>query len=287
MLRGPNGLFLQFMLTVTIFSHSIFGLYLMWKLVRIVILLVILAKVMQQSYAENASLNWQRTLHVTVYPINAEHDITARKKVDHHIHDLTSDDFETVTQYFTQQAKQYQLPLHRPIQVSLGNHVSSIPPEPPNPNHPLSVMVWSLKFRFYAWMHASEAMVEPDIKLYLVYHDPDTHPSLSISTALNKGRIGRINLFGDGAYHEQNLVVLAHELLHTVKATDKYHGEHHLPVFPDGFADPNRIPLYPQAMTELMAGRLPISHTEAEMPERLSETIIGKKTAEEIGWLKG
>jgi hypothetical protein len=35
-----------------------------------------------------------------------------------------------------------------------------------------------------------------------------------------------------------------------------------------------------------MAGRIPISSTEAETPESLRQVLIGPKTAREIGWTK-
>lgn len=260
----------------------------MWKLFRILVLLLILAKAIAISYAESTALNWQNKLYVAVYPINAEHETKeSNNKVSTHISSLTNEDFEAVTNYFTKEAARYHLGLPRPIELVLANTVNAIPPEPPNPNNVLEVMFWSLQFRAYAWLHSNEIAFQPDIKMYLVYHDPDTNPSLSISTALNKGRIGRINLYGQREYHQKNLVVLAHELLHTLSAKDKYDLHNNLPQYPDGFAEPNKKPLYPQQITELMGGRLPISQEEAEMPENLNETIIGKQTAKEIGWLKG
>ena len=43
---------------------------------------------------------------------------------------------------------------------------------------------------------------------------------------------------------------------------------------------------YPQDFAELMAGRVPMSETKAEILRGLSQTLIGAKTAKEIGWLK-
>jgi hypothetical protein len=95
-----------------------------------------------------------------------------------------------------------------------------------------------------------------------------------------------VNLFGDTSYAKQNLVILAHELLHTLTATDKYDLETNLPLYPDGFAEPDKSPHYPQDFAELMGGRVPMSETKAEIPKSLSQTVIGPKTAREIGWVK-
>ena len=93
-------------------------------------------------------------------------------------------------------------------------------------------------------------------------------------------------MFGDSAYSKQNLVILAHELLHTLNATDKYDFATNMPSYPDGFAEPDKTPRYPQDFAELMGGRTPISEQQAEIPKSLKQTLIGAKTAREIGWLK-
>ena len=59
-----------------------------------------------------------------------------------------------------------------------------------------------------------------------------------------------------------------------------------MPVYPDGYAEPEREPLYPQEAAEIMACRIPLSEVKAEMPEDLFHTVIGGKTAQEIKWTK-
>jgi len=77
-------------------------------------------------------------------------------------------------------------------------------------------------------------------------------------------------------------VVIAHELLHTLGATDKYDPDGQ-PLYPIGFADFIAEPCYPQSMAEIMAGRIPLSPGKAEIPKNLAETVIGYATAAEIG----
>lgn len=252
----------------------------MWKKIRIFILLLVLATVVQQSLQEDADLKWNKNFYVAVYPINADNS----SKVSAYIKTLTQDDFEPVAAYFAEQAQRYQLPLRRPFELRLGDTVQQIPPAPPEQGSVLDIIIWSLKFRFFAWMHVPKMSVQPDIKLYLLYHDPITHPRLTHSTALSKGRIGRVNLFAEKGYAEKNLVILAHELLHTVKATDKYDASTGLPRYPDGFAEPDKSPLYPQRFAELMGARVPMREDAAEIPKHIGVTLIGNKTAKEIGW---
>ncbi|MEO7344132.1 MAG: hypothetical protein ABIU85_04780 [Methylotenera sp.] len=254
----------------------------MWRKLRVIILLLILATVIQQTWLEKNALDWKDNFYVAVYPVNADGSV----KVSEYLHTLTRDDFEPIAEYFSEEAEKYKLGLRRPVEVQLGAQVLDIPPAPPKDRSILGTIVWSLKFKYFAWKNSPKVNVKPAIRLYLLYYDPVNNPSLSHSTALNKGRIGRINLFGDSNYAKQNLVIVAHELLHTLNATDKYDLSTTLPVYPDGYAEPDITPLYPQSIAELMAGRIPVSELKAEIPKSLKQTLIGDKTAREIGWLK-
>jgi hypothetical protein len=254
----------------------------MWKKIRIIILLLILATVVQNTWLDRADLAWKNNFYVAVYPVNVGNSA----KVSDYLRTLTREDFEPIAEYFASEAEPYHLGLRRPIEVQLGAQVDDIPPAPPKDGGVLGSIIWSLKFRYFAWRHSPKVNVKPAIRLYLLYYDPVTNPRLSHSTALNKGRIGRVNLFGDSAYSKQNLVILAHELLHTLNATDKYDMATTMPIYPDGFAEPDKSPRYPQDFAELMGGRTPISEDKAEIPKSLKQTLIGTKTAREIGWLK-
>jgi hypothetical protein len=254
----------------------------MFKVVRIFLLLVVLGTVVQQTFLDKADLDWKDNFYVAVYPVNADDS----SDVADYIKSLKREDFEPMAEYFAEEGARYDLGMRRPVEVQLGEAVSEIPPAPPSDGSVLSTMFWSLKFRLFAWNHSPKVNVKPDIRLYLLYYNPATSPALSHSTALNKGRIGRVNLFGSNAYAKQNLVILAHELLHTLSASDKYDLATTLPAYPDGFAEPDKSPRYPQDFAEIMGGRVPMSEAKAEIPKSLAQTLIGDKTAREIGWLK-
>jgi hypothetical protein len=254
----------------------------MFKKIRIFLLLIIFATVVQQTVLDKADLSWKDNFYVAVYPVNAD----GSDEVANYIKTLTRDDFEPIADYFAEEGARYNLGLRRPVEVQLGDVVSEVPAAPPISGSAFSTMLWSLKFRWYAWNNSPDVLVKPDIRLYLLYHDPATSPALSHSTALNKGRIGRVNLFGSKGYAKQNLIITAHELLHTLTASDKYYLATTLPAYPDGFAQPDKSPLYPQDFAELMGGCVPVSKTKAEIPKSLSQTLIGEKTAREIGWVK-
>ena len=254
----------------------------MFKKLRIFILLIVLATVVQQTFLDKADLDWKDNFYVAVYPINAD----ASSEVGAYIKTLTRENFEPVAEYFAEESARYNLGLRRPIELQLGPEVTDVPPAPPEDGSTFSAIFWSLKFRLFAWQNSPKVNVKPDIKLYLLYYNPVTSPSLSHSTALNKGRIGRVNLFGDAGHAKQNLFILAHELLHTLTASDKYDLATTLPVYPEGYAEPEKQPRYPQDFAELMGGRVPVSESKAEIPKSLGQTLIGEITAREIGWVK-
>jgi len=123
-----------------------------------------------------------------------------------------------------------------------------------------------------------------DIVAFVVFHEAAERLALDRSTALEKGLIAVVNLFADRAARGTNQLVLAHELLHTLGATDKYSAASNAPTFPDGYAAPGASPLLPQTKAELMAGRIPIDAVTAEIPDSLRQVVIGPATAREIGW---
>ena len=97
------------------------------------------------------------------------------------------------------------------------------------------------------------------------------------------GRVGTVAVELDTAMVDVAWIVTAHELFHTLGATDKYDVAGHATV-PDGLVEPHRVPLYPQPFVEIMARNRPVSATEERVPDRLDELGVGEATAREIGW---
>lgn len=254
----------------------------MWRKFRIAFLLFVLATVAQQAWLSERDLEWGKNFYVALHPVNVDDS----PKVAAYLATLTPEQFEPLTEYFASESQRYGLTMYHPFAIRLGAQVTGNPPLPPRPASTLDAILWSLHFRWWAWRHSPEMQVRPKIRLYLLYHDPDKAEGLSHSTALSKGRIGVVHLYGAAEASSQNLVIVAHELLHTVGATDKYDLATNQPHFPEGYADPKGMPRYPQKKAELMGGRIPLSESAAEIPRSLQETLIGPITAREIQWVK-
>lgn len=144
----------------------------------------------------------------------------------------------------------------------------------------VGVGAWLARARTTSWERP------PHVRMFVVFHDPKLTSTVPHSLGLQKGLIGVVHVFASDEQTAQNKVVVAHELLHTVGATDKYDPATNLPRFPDGYGDPQQQPLLPQRFAEIMAGRVAVSSTEAEMPADLGAVVVGAATAREINWVR-
>jgi len=252
--------------------------------IRVVVLLIILA--IAAIYTKEQRLNttsWYQPINVVIYPINGD----LNSKTEEYIQRLTSKDFTDIEKFFINGSKKYQLLVEKPIITSLGKTVSSHPPRPPaNRNSILNVILWSLKLRYWAYKNTpDETSNKNRIRLYVLYHQGSGNQALEHSLGLQKGLIGVIHAYAKPSQNKQNVIVMAHEILHTVGATDKYSFQDNLPLYPSGYSNPEQKPLYPQRFAEIMAGRTPISSTQAKMPKDLRFCLVGHHTAKEINWI--
>lgn len=254
----------------------------MWRKIRIGVLVIVLLTVAQEAWLQTRVLKWRNNLYVAVYPINAD----GSPVTSEYIHGLHQEEWAPLEAYFAEQAEQYGLSIKSPFRFLQGTGLNELPPAPPKQSSTLEAVLWSLKFRWWAWRHSPPVQMPADIRLYLMYHAPQKTSVLAHSTALSKGRVGLVNVFAGEEYGKTNQVLIAHELLHTLGAKDKYDLATNQPLYPAGFAVPDKTPRYPQDAAELMAGRVPISESRAEIPVGLQQTLIGPASAMEIHWMK-
>ncbi|MGE0115882.1 MAG: hypothetical protein AB7T07_13495 [Steroidobacteraceae bacterium] len=254
----------------------------MFRTLRIAVLLIILVFVALNTWLDRFySHTWRGPLQVALYPGNADGSAVA----DRFITQLAAGDLQTLEDFFSREAAHHHLPLDHPLRFTLASPLNQPPPLPPERGGRLDIMMWSLKLRWFTWRTPDPAGPTPMIRLFMLFHDPQLSSVLSDSTGLEKGLVGIAHLFADSGMARANQVIVAHELLHTLGATDKYDLATNQPIYPDGYADPEREPRYPQDRAELMAGRIPLSATEAEQAGSLRDVVIGPLTAREIGWL--
>jgi len=259
--------------------HKIFS----WKTLRVIVLLIILLIVYQQTALQKRlTQSWNVTLEVTIYPINAD----GSNSSEEYLNNLEEKSFDNMSKFLSQQSQVYDLWTDEPVNFSLDKSVFDLPPEKPDGSSILENISWSLKFRNWSRKHKKNGEKLTQVRIYLLLHDPKTNPQLPHSAGLQKGLIGVVYAYADKQYANPNNIITVHELLHTLGATDKYDLASGEPIFPYGYANPNQMPLLPQSKTEIMGGRRAISKSHSEMPISFSKVLIGTKTASEIGWIK-
>lgn len=254
-----------------------------FRTLRISFLLFVLACVALGAWLARArSTDWDKPLWVAIYPLNADGSEVAEQ----HIRALTPETFASVEEFMAREAMRHDAPLAEPVTVRLYDRLDTLPPGLGADSGMLSRALWSLRLRYWAWRAvAGQDHPPPDISLFVLYHDPALAPTVPHSLGLQKGLLGVVHVFADRGMYAPNNIVIAHELLHTLGATDKYDPADDRPEFPGGFANPDQDPLYPQEEAEVMAGRRMLSESEWEMPGSLREVVIGPDTAAEINWI--
>jgi hypothetical protein len=253
-----------------------------FKQLRILFLLLILLLVAVSTWlTQLRSTSWEKPLVVAIYPINGD----GSEQSAAYIEDLSLDAFDDIETFFSDEAEQYRLALKQPVDIVLGPVLTEHPPAPPKDRNTLGVMWWSLKIRLWAWQVAREVGLPAHIQIFVLYNDPAANPRLAHSLGLQKGLLGVVHAFASSRQAAGNNVVIAHELLHTVGASDKYDLQTNQPLFPIGYAEPEKEPTLPQEFAEIMAGRVPLSQTKMRQARHLGEVLIGEYTAREIRWI--
>jgi len=219
--------------------------------------------------------SWNRPLEIVIYPVALDATSTD------YVRTLQPAHFVDIESFLTNEGRRWKQSFPSPrLRVMAALHES--PPQE-QPRGALEALQYSLRLRWYAFRHTPFWSSLGQIRVFVLYHEPKFNQPLPHSFGLQKGLLGVVHAFASDSQQAQNNIVIAHELLHTLGATDKY-DRHGQPLYPQGFADTHLSPLYPQQQTEIMAGRRPVSEQRSEMPLRLSETMVGYATAAEIGW---
>jgi hypothetical protein len=256
----------------------------MWRQVRIVILLFILAVAAYGNWYDRLSTtDWDETLWIGVFPINAEGSAAGSA----YIASLKPENAADIEDFINREARAYGIGIARPVRVDFYPTVTERPPQLAPGANILSTIWWSLRMRLYARRNSHPpGRAPPQIRIFVMFHDPSFTQSVPHSVGMQKGLVGVVHAYADPGMSRPNNVVIAHEILHTLGATDKYDAATLAPLYPIGYAEPDRQPLFPQPLTEIMAGRRAVDAHTYEMPDSLDEVRVGAATALEIRWIR-
>jgi hypothetical protein len=250
-------------------------------MLRVLILLLVLLAVALTTWQDRyLSTRWRNPLYVAIYPIAADASPVTRA----YVAAIDAERFKPIDEFFAREASRYHLSTDEPIKTRLRGELHDRPPQRAADAGGLATALWSLRLRYWAWRASGHVHEPEDIRMFVLYHDPAITPTVPHSLGLTKGLIGVVYAFAAPEMNGANNVVIAHELLHTVGATDKYDPVTDAPRFPDGYGDPAQIPRYPQLTAELMAGRRAMAADMGQQALNLDEVVIGPATALEIRW---
>jgi len=252
-----------------------------FKLIRIVALLSILFVILASNWINERRLaSWERPVWITVYPIVSDED----PATEAYARGVSEFSFDEINAFFQRNLALYGVALSPPFRFQIAPVGRNLPPELPDRNSPLAIALWSLKMRWWSWrMEQNDGLIAPDIQMFVLYRSFDRGSEMKVSVGMRKGMYGLVKGYASNTMDSHNQIIIAHELLHVLGATDKYIVATGNPEFPFGFAAPNQRPLFPQTEAEIMGGRIPLSSFDSVMPDSLAQCRIGRKTAEEIG----
>jgi len=226
----------------------------MWRAIRIAILLVVLAVVAGGAWLDRQrTTSWEHTVWVGAFPLSADDSAISNA----YIATLSDADLRPVADFVAREARRYGIGIDEPVSLRLYPAPAGRPPEAAPDANLLKRVLWMLRLRHYRSAALEPiARSRPKIALFLLFHDPARAAVLPHSVGLQRGLMGVVHLFAARSQAAQNDIVIAHELLHTFGATDKYDADSDAPLYPDGFAEPRREPRFPQRYAEIMAGRV-------------------------------
>jgi hypothetical protein len=169
-----------------------------------------------------------------------------------------------------------------------GDARPAAPEDAPTSESTFDRLVYGGRLRWHLRDVDATAGVDPDVfdaRMY-VYAEPPAGPRASrFVEGLGEagGELGMVDVALDASMIDAAWVAVIHETLHTVGATDKYTPEGRS-VAPEGLAEPDRTPLYPQRFAEIMSGERATGPDTGAAVSHLHEVRIGPTTAVEVGW---
>ncbi len=255
-----------------------------FKTFRIAILLLVLAlAAATHAWEQYQVRSWAAPLDVGLYPVNGDGSAATAAYVS----SLTPAHFEEIDRFLSSEAERYGVRFSPAMRMTLHPTLDVAPPLPQAGQGALANVLWSLKMRWWVYRHTSDWLPQlGKIKVFILYHLPEEGVGLEHSLGLQKGLIGVIHAFANPQQNSQNNIVIAHELLHTLGATDKYDQDGR-PIYPIGYAEPDQPQSVRRYQAEIMAGRLVDGAGRAVMPMSLEQCLIGPTTAHEINFGAG
>lgn len=253
--------------------------------VRVSVLLVVLAGVIVYAVRDvsqrRARNDWDHTLEVGVVvlelgPVEPEAVRALRHRTD------------ALGARMHGELRRYRPGAPRPFAFRVFGPVSiTTPPPEPASTGLIDLVRFAWDKRRYLADVDARASLDPselDVRIYVVATPPkDAERAFVEGLSEEGGRVGFVKVELDPSMTDFSLSVAAHELFHTLGASDKYDASGRTKL-PEGLAEPDRVPATPQRYVEVMARGRPIAPGNDALIVSLDELAVGPSTAREIKW---
>lgn len=254
---------------------------------RVAVLLAVLGVVVLYALADvrrrRARNDWRRTLNAALVLVRAQ-------PVDGAGVEALRSRLGRMEQRLDQEMRRYRPTSAAPFRLALFGPVDSPGPPPALATDGLlDLLRYNMTLERWCGRVDRAAGLKAagfDARVYVVVRPPVRRGHWTVEgVSQEHGRIGLVAIELDAGMADLALFVGVHELMHTLGATDKYDAWGQ-PLVPQGLAEPDLVPRYPQRFTELMARHRPLSPERNALPESIDDLRVGEATAREIGWLR-
>jgi hypothetical protein len=255
-------------------------------LIRVAVLLMILFGVVVYALRDTSSresrTDWTRTLRVAVV-------LVAREPLEEGVGERAKERAVVLASKLEHEMRRYRTAGEPPFSFQVFGPVRDDGPIPALPEDEGLVegarYAWDL-WRFTSRLDDAAGVHDGafDSRIYVLATRPVSAERKTVEGASQLGgRVGVVQVELDTTMVDLALFVTTHELFHTLGATDRY-DESGRPMVPDGLPEPDRRPLYPQRLAEVMARHRATSPTASVPPKSLDELFVGEVTARELRW---
>ncbi len=255
--------------------------------IRVTLLLGVLALVLLYAWhdvtSRRARTSWDHTLEIAVVVLRRDAvDPEAIRLLEARLHPLEERMTEELHRYRPDAPPPFAFRFFGPVDVE---------EDPPSAEGDGIVDLATHAYRLSRYLARVDDTVSLpsrayDARIYVTAKRPRRDDRTLVEGVSEEGgRVGNVTVELDDGMADFALAVVGHELFHTLGATDKYDPAGH-PMIPEGLAEPDREPRFPQRFVEIMTRSRPLGGGAEQIPEAIDDLAVGPTTAKEIGWAR-
>lgn len=244
------------------------------------VLVVVIAYAAHDVASRRARKSWDHTLSIAIVVLKTQ-------GVDDASIDALRDRAPALAERMTSELRRYKPGAPAPFAFTVLGPVDLATPAPTATGDgvlALAAHAWELR----AWTREVDGRAHVasgafDSRIYVTAEMPRSKKHMIEGSSEQGGRVGVVTVDLDASTVDFSLAVIAHELFHTLDATDKY-DEQGRTMIPSGLAEPDLQPQIPQRFVEVMTRGKPIAPNDEQVLDTLDELAVGPATAREIEW---